>query len=157
MRKLWPTQSQRGDTIVEVMIAMAVASVVLAGAYALTNRNLSITQSTNERSQALQLVQKQIELMRAASANWVASHPPSLPFTLGGNCLDDSANPSNSCNVSPGTSNVDASADCSSYCYKVDISTETGVPGATVYQVQVTWPSQDGTTSSISVDYGPTS
>lgn len=61
---------QRGDTIVEVLIAMAVISLVLAGAYATTNRSLLATRSAQERSNALKLVESQLEQIKGmASSN----------------------------------------------------------------------------------------
>jgi prepilin-type N-terminal cleavage/methylation domain-containing protein len=56
---------QRGDTIVEVLIAMAIISLVLAGAYVTSNRNTILMQSSQERQQAQRLVEGQIEMLRA--------------------------------------------------------------------------------------------
>jgi hypothetical protein len=58
---------QRGDTIVEVVIAIAVASAALIGAYASTNKNSLSTQTAQERTQAVKLVETQVEYLRAAS------------------------------------------------------------------------------------------
>jgi Tfp pilus assembly protein PilV len=66
---------QKGDTIVEVLIAMAVAASVLALSYSTMNRNLLITQDSQERTEASKLAQGQIEALRqiatlpAASVN----------------------------------------------------------------------------------------
>jgi len=57
---------QRGDTIIEVLIAMAVVSSVLAISYATMNRNLLTIQDSQERTQAAKLVQGQIESVRQA-------------------------------------------------------------------------------------------
>ena len=61
MRRL----NQRGDTIVEVLIAIIVVSSVLVGAYVATNRTTNQNQSSQERAQATRLVQAQIEYTRA--------------------------------------------------------------------------------------------
>lgn len=53
-----------GDTIVEVMIAMAVASTVLALSFSTMSRNLYNLQDTQERSAAVKLIQGQIEAVR---------------------------------------------------------------------------------------------
>jgi prepilin-type N-terminal cleavage/methylation domain-containing protein len=58
---------QRGDTIVEVLIAIAVISMVLAGAYATTNRSLLATRAAQERSNALKLVETQLEQIKGMS------------------------------------------------------------------------------------------
>jgi prepilin-type N-terminal cleavage/methylation domain-containing protein len=56
---------QRGDTIVEVLVSLAIISLVLAGAYATSSRNTSLIQSSQEREQAQRLVEAQIENIRA--------------------------------------------------------------------------------------------
>lgn len=55
---------QRGDTIVEVLIALAVISSVLAGAFFVTNHSSQNVRDTEEHAQALQLLQGQIEQLR---------------------------------------------------------------------------------------------
>ena len=54
----------RGDTIIEVLIAIAVISVVLVTAYVVTNKNTQSIQDTQERAQAQALVNAQIEALR---------------------------------------------------------------------------------------------
>lgn len=56
---------QRGDTIVEVLIAIAVMSLVLGGAYVTTNRNLLATRAAQERGNALTLVESQLEQIKS--------------------------------------------------------------------------------------------
>ncbi len=56
--------STSGDTIVEVLIAMAVASTVLALSFTTMSRNLYNLQDAQERSTATKLVQGQIEAVR---------------------------------------------------------------------------------------------
>ena len=58
---------QNGDTIVEVLIASAIASLVLVSAYALTNKNVGAIQEAQEQSVAQKLVEQQVELLRDAS------------------------------------------------------------------------------------------
>lgn len=50
-----------GDTIVEVLIAMAVASSVLGGAYVVVNRTMANTRQSQEHTEALQIANQQIE------------------------------------------------------------------------------------------------
>jgi prepilin-type N-terminal cleavage/methylation domain-containing protein len=59
------TGRQRGDTIVEVLIAVAVISLVLAGAYVATSRSLQATRSAQERSMAIKIGESQFELIKA--------------------------------------------------------------------------------------------
>src|SRR3990167_9602950 len=52
---------EAGDTIIEVLLSIAILGLVLAGAYALANRNLSSGVSAGWRDQALTSAQSQIE------------------------------------------------------------------------------------------------
>jgi prepilin-type N-terminal cleavage/methylation domain-containing protein len=56
---------QRGDTIIEVLIAIAIVSLVLTSAYVITSKNTLAIQNSQERSQAQHLVEAQIEALRA--------------------------------------------------------------------------------------------
>jgi Tfp pilus assembly protein PilV len=58
-------KTERGETIVEVLIAVAVISLTLTAAYVSANHSLNSSRDTLEHSQALQLVQAQIEDLRA--------------------------------------------------------------------------------------------
>lgn len=58
-------RSERGDTIVEVLIAIAVASSVLGVAYATMNRNLIIMRNNQERTEATKIAQAQIESLKS--------------------------------------------------------------------------------------------
>ncbi len=55
---------QRGDTLVEVLIAIAVVSLILGGAYVTTNRSLQATRAAQERAIALKLAESQIERLK---------------------------------------------------------------------------------------------
>jgi len=57
---------QRGDTLVEVMLSTAVLSLVLAGAFTITNKATRINQSANERTTVSNLLQREAELIRAS-------------------------------------------------------------------------------------------
>jgi prepilin-type N-terminal cleavage/methylation domain-containing protein len=55
----------RGDTIVEVMIAVVIIGAVLAAAFVLTNRNSEGVRDTEEHSQAMLLLKGQLEQLRS--------------------------------------------------------------------------------------------
>lgn len=79
-------KKERGDTIVEVLIAMAVVSMILGGAYAAVNRSSIYTRTAQERGEALQLLQGQVERLKSAStASIFDSTTAANPF-----CIDDS-------------------------------------------------------------------
>jgi Tfp pilus assembly protein PilV len=58
--------NQTGDTIVEVLIAIAVSSAVLGSSYAIVNRAVNSSQQANEHSLALKLAEEQLERLRSA-------------------------------------------------------------------------------------------
>lgn len=58
---------QRGDTIVEVLIAIAVVTGVLATSYAIVNYNSRSYQTGSERVEALKVAEQQIEKLRAGT------------------------------------------------------------------------------------------
>ena len=55
---------QAGDTIIEVLIAIGVASSVLAITFSTMNRNLLITRDAQERTEATKIAQGQMEALR---------------------------------------------------------------------------------------------
>lgn len=58
-------KTQTGNTIVEVMIALAIIGVIIAGAYGTANRSIRITQQAQERTRASKIAEQQIELLRS--------------------------------------------------------------------------------------------
>lgn len=80
---------QAGDTIVEVIIAVAVVSSVLVGAFTLSNSSVRAIRDSEEHSEALELLQGQVELLRAAAGTPGALQ--SFPLNSGF-CLDSSLN-----------------------------------------------------------------
>ena len=54
----------KGDTIVEVMISLMILGSVMAAAYAITNFSLNIELSAQERSDALNIAQNQLESLK---------------------------------------------------------------------------------------------
>ena len=57
--------NQRGDTLVEVLVATVVLTIVLAGAYAIANRATRINQTSIERTEVANQLNEQAELLRA--------------------------------------------------------------------------------------------
>lgn len=57
-------KSSRGDTIVEVLLAIAVTSVVLAGAYVAVNRSMKASRAAQERGEAVKVAEAQIERLK---------------------------------------------------------------------------------------------
>lgn len=79
---------QRGDTIVEVLVAIAVISLILGGAFVLTNQSLQGSRQAQERVNALKLVESQIEQIKNfAATNGPAVFGPGLPASF---CINSS-------------------------------------------------------------------
>lgn len=55
---------QHGDTIVEVLLAMLIVSSVLGGAYVSANRSSNTNRQSQERGEALKLVEAQLEKLK---------------------------------------------------------------------------------------------
>lgn len=123
-------KNRRGDTIIEVLIAIAIVSLVLVGAYVSVNKNTAINQDTQERSVAQKLVEGQIELLRTQSA-----------ALAGKTCFDSNSKPASgaTCNVSP-----DGGA-----TYDLNI----GKQSDTSYQVSANWDSLAGGRSNVTIYY----
>lgn len=58
-------RKQRGDTLVEVLLATVILSVVLSSAYALANRATRFNQAGYERTEVANIIQAQGEYLRA--------------------------------------------------------------------------------------------
>lgn len=70
-------QFSRGDTIIEVLIAVAIVSLVITSAYLIAGNRMAAVQGAQEQSFAQKLVEQQTELLRSA---------PVLPTAQG--CYD---------------------------------------------------------------------
>lgn len=57
-------KNQRGDTIVEVLISVAVLSLVLTTTFALANRNSQANRQAAERGEALKIAQSEMERLK---------------------------------------------------------------------------------------------
>ncbi len=80
---------KRGDTIVEVLLAIAIVSAVLAGAYVTTNRSLRVGRDAQEASEALELAEGQIERIKSLSAQPIVGKDIYSP-SLAGFCITSS-------------------------------------------------------------------
>jgi prepilin-type N-terminal cleavage/methylation domain-containing protein len=138
-------RNQRGDTLVEVLIAITVVSMVLVTAYATTTRNVTTMQDTQEHSEALQLAQTQIEYIHNTSA-------PNRPAS--GGCFDNTGTKatalSNPCLVDASDSHTATQPQFTIQ----DFSAPDGATGLTNYTIQITWPAlTKGVTNNVTLYY----
>lgn len=136
--------SDKGDTFVEVLLAIAIVSFILVAAYATANKNTLLNQDTQERSQALQIATSQLELLRNA-VSVGTSVTSSQCFATTGNVVNVSDS------GAPCTVKADGTpAGGSLPAYMIAISA-----GAT-YSVNVSWDSlASNTRSSVTLYYQP--
>ncbi len=67
--KLKTKADYRGDTIIEVMVSITILAVVLAAAYATSNRSLQNSTESGFRAQAQSFAQQQVEIIKTIAAN----------------------------------------------------------------------------------------
>lgn len=82
--------TSRGDTIVEVMVVLAVLGLALSIAYATANRSLMGARQAQENSEATALAQSQIEQLRA-NVKITDTSAPTYIFRSGDFCMKDGA------------------------------------------------------------------
>lgn len=75
-----------GDTIIEVMVVLAVLGLALGIAYATANRSLLAARQSQENSQATEVIQGQAEALRALASN--ASSSTSYIYRSGSFCIN---------------------------------------------------------------------
>ena len=126
-------QNSKGDTIVEVLISLAILTMVLGGAYYTASQSFRNDRDAKEHSEALTIAQTQVESLRVLGG-----------IKSGALCIDGSR-PTNSCYVDSNNTSIFNSKCPTSvpYCYKVNIyhSPSVIVSGVhlTTYKVSVDW------------------
>ena len=65
--------TERGDTVVEVLICIAVIGLLLGGAFVLTNRSLQGTRAAQERLNGIKIVEGQLEQIKNFSSTDAAT------------------------------------------------------------------------------------
>lgn len=74
--------NKKGDTIVEVMIAVVVLGAALGSAFAISNRSVSQTQANHERYQIQLWVNQQAELLRTDYATFLKSGKDRVDYEI---------------------------------------------------------------------------
>ncbi len=151
--RLW--RRQNGDTIVEVMISLAILTLVLGGAYYTANQSYRNDRDSQEHAEALTIAQTQLEELRAVGS-----------IAADKQCIGADLTPSSDCEVnSSNTSLISDGSQCTPYCYMVKISKVTSTsttytpPSAptvylNTYDINVTWTALGGAgTDSVSLYY----
>lgn len=147
--------NQRGDTIVEVLLAIAIIGAVLGGAYVVANRNTMINRASQERLEAIKVAEGQLERLKAKAAS------DSSLFNQTSFCLNNTntivTSTSAQCRVN--SSGVPSVAEPS---YRINITKEgdlaVGVTNPTAgarFKIEVTWSEvRGGGTDRLEMQYG---
>ncbi len=130
LSKISAKRRQAGDTIVEVLICIAVISTVLTGAFIVVSKSNRAVQDSAEHAQAQQRLQGEIESLRAYLAG--ASNTDSVS---GNFCFDGSNTP---VAVTDATCKTDNGGGAE---YSLSIS-PTGTPNT--YKCTISWESITG-------------
>lgn len=81
--------TQRGDTLIEVLIALVILGLVLVSAYSSTSRSLRSARQAQERSEATKLAEAQAERLKSLAPQF--RHPDRNVFiTATPYCIDTS-------------------------------------------------------------------
>ncbi len=125
-------KQQTGDTIVEVLISMAILALVITGSYVSSTRSLSSGTDASNRQQALALAQQQLELIKS-NASVSGYTPPAGNF-----CIDNTNKPQSGSNcVLSGQYTM----------------TDTYDSSTRLYTVMANWPSINTTGSQLTLYY----
>jgi len=139
---------QTGDTIVEVLIAIAIVALVLAGAYKIATHSLNDVRQSQEHSEALKYAQSQLELLQSA-----ASNPATTIFAQTYYFCMTSSGPQIANTPAPGvamaspvpTSNyIAACQQTNGITYNEAISASSPALNQYVFTITVVWPSIQG-------------
>jgi type II secretory pathway pseudopilin PulG len=86
---------QTGDTIIEVLVVLAILGLAISISYATANRSLLNARQAQEESEAAEYVQSQIEGIVALASNIVVDNGSPLSSETGNFCITnpDPANP----------------------------------------------------------------
>lgn len=128
--------SERGDTLVEVLMSIAIVGMALGAAYSLANRSLQQGLSAREHTEALALAQGQIERLKAvnkqASDTFNNNYRTTQPFCITGAPTALAKTVGTACDAYDGSQ------------YRVHITYEDDEPvpvGRGIFTISVTWDS----------------
>ncbi len=128
--------NNRGDTIVEVLVAIAVVSLVLAGAFTSTRHSANATRSAQEQGEALKIAESQVEQIKIA----VETGKPSLAAAPASFCISGATTPDSTAAV------------CKIGLYQITITKPDPLAPDT-YATQITWDKLGGGANSVELDY----
>jgi type II secretory pathway pseudopilin PulG len=148
MKKIY--HQQTGDTIIEVLLAIAVIGLVLTISYTTVNRSLRAARSAQEQTQALKLAESQIERIKyVAGLNNAPNSDNDVFDTRPGRttfCVDSSFNKA-----------ISGSSAYNTNCRNIDVpayeQSVTYDQAGNLFRATVTWQTINGSTGRVQVSY----
>jgi hypothetical protein len=140
--------NQKGETIVEIMLSLAVLGAVVGASYAITSKSLAVATASQERSNATRLAETQIEYLKYLAENFPASLNAIKGRASGssGVCLSLNADGSVTDTLYNGHDNCKDSSNL--YTQVVTYRNDFGG-----YQIQLTWPSMTVSSNNVTIRY----
>lgn len=139
-------RSQRGDTIVEVMVVLAVLALALGISYATADRSLLDSRQANQNAQATALVQSQLESLRVLAPN-PSTDTSGYIFNAGEDfCIDSAGNVAITSTASPSAScafDVFGNSIATQILISYQPAADPSITGGT-FNIYATWPNIDG-------------
>jgi Tfp pilus assembly protein PilX len=146
--------NQTGDTLVEVLIALVILSVVLVGGARVSNASLLGVRQSQEHTEALKLAESQLEAVEAAASNSdqtafnnMINQTNYFCVFSGAPIIATTPTPVPMTNVLPKAPNsyIGSCKQNSGITYEEAISTvNCSVFGYYIFTINVTWPSLQG-------------
>lgn len=159
MKKL--TQlTNRGDTIVEVLLVVVILGTIIVGTYGIATRSQRANQQTQEHTEALKLAEGQIELLRSYAGALPASGKFCLADDSGSTVKRDIAGTAPTPNANDDVFSDYATAGCQqprsgedcaanvAFCYNVGV-----VKSGDLFTVTVRWPGINNQKDNVSLLY----
>ena len=154
LRKKFKGQNQNGDTIIEVMIVLAVLGMAISIAYSTASRSLLNMRRAQESSTATTLAQTQVEMLRTITPNGKLNNliPANIPknaFNTTPYCINNSGGIYSVIPVidaaSTATCRVDSLYDIRiHYCEANAVSECAGINSIGNFVIKVTWADVSG-------------
>lgn len=147
-------RNQAGDTIIEVLLAIAIVGMVLGASYSTATRALRSGRFAQEHTEALKLAESQMEKLKYLASVYSEANPPTAAqdiFNTGVNqnvfCIDD-----NFMKVLASDGTYTSLCSNISGLYKVS-TTYDNTSSVSLFKVVVTWERTATTQGNVSVSY----
>ncbi len=150
-----------GDTIVEVLISVAVVSAVLGGAFVVVNHTLANSRQSQEHGEALKIAESQVELLKlvASTNHEVFSTAQPVHCIKSSDTAEPELIPFTSAMTLPQDSEASYPEECkitqAGYTYRYGFKYEPNGAGTIddIFQVYVNWPGATGGEDEVSLVY----